>query len=298
MNEKAMALASFAGDSLALGAHWIYDAKVLAETFGRVEELRKPLPNSYHPTKDAGEFTHYGDQTYVLLESLAAKKAFDLDDFAARWRALFDGYAGYLDNATKNTLSQFAAGWGPAESGSRSTDLAGAARIAPLVYLYRNDLDSLLRSASLQTQMTHNTPQVVEAARFLARAATALLDGADIREAFSLAKASAGDAQLASLVDLGLAAAGKDTVSTVAAFGQSCHLDHAFPSVIQIAASYENDLKGALVASVMAGGDSAARNLALGMLLGARLGMRAVPETWLAALKRRADIETLLAGLD
>jgi len=297
MNEKAMTLASFAGDSLALGAHWIYDTKALAETFGRVEELRKPLPNSYHPTKDAGEFTHYGDQAYVLLQSLAAKKAFDIDDFAARWRALFDGYVGYVDNATKNTLAQFAAGLGPVEAGSRSTDFAGAARIAPLIYLYRHDLDALLRAASLQTKMTHNTPLVVEAARFLARAATALLDGADIREAFSLAKANADDAQLASWVDLGLAAAGKDTVSTVAAFGQSCHIDHAFPSVVQIAVSYENDLKGALVASVMAGGDSAARNLALGMLLGARLGMEAVPKTWLAGLKRHADIENLLAGL-
>jgi ADP-ribosylglycohydrolase len=297
MNANAMTLASFAGDSLALGAHWVYDTKVLAETFGRVEELRKPLPTSYHPTKDAGEFTHYGDQAFVLLESLAAKKAFDLDDFAARWKALFTGYAGYLDNATKNTLGQFAAGWGPAEAGSHSTDFAGAARIAPLVHLYRNDLDALLRAATAQTKMTHNSPQVVEAARFLARAATALLDGADLREAFSLAKANANDAQLASWVDLGLAAAGKDTVSTVAAFGQSCHIDHAFPSVIQIAVSHEKDLKGALVASVMAGGDSAARNLALGMLLGARLGLEGIPKPWLAGLKRRADIEKLLAAL-
>jgi len=220
-----------------------------------------------------------------------------LDDFAARWKALFKGYTGYVDNATKNTLGQFAAGWGPLEAGSRSTDLAGASRIAPLVYLYRNDLDALLRGATLQTQMTHNSPQVIEAARFLARAAAALLDGADIREAFSLAKANAGDAQLASWVDLGLAAAGKDTTSTVAAFGQSCHIDHAFPSVIQIAVSHEKDLKEALVASVMAGGDSAARNMALGMLLGARLGMDAIPKTWLAGMKRRADIEALLAGL-
>jgi ADP-ribosylglycohydrolase len=297
MNEKAMTLASFAGDSLALGAHWVYDASELAEKFGRVEELRKPLPNSYHPNRQAGEFTHYGDQAFVLLESLAAKKTFDLDDFADRWKALFDGYDGYIDNATKNTLRRFKDGWGPLDAGSPSTDFSGATRIAPLILLYRHDPDALLAAAALQTKMTHNTPLVVEAARFLARSGAALLDGADIREAFTLAKAGTSHAELASFVDLGLATAGKDTVNVIGAFGQSCHIDHAFPSVIHIAVTFEKDLKGALVASVMAGGDSAARNMALGLLLGARLGMSAIPPDWLSGLKRRERIEKLLAEL-
>jgi len=69
-NRRPMVMASFAADSLALGVHWIYDAAKIKQDFGRVDALRKPLPNSYHPTKEKGEFTHYGDQTFVLLEQI------------------------------------------------------------------------------------------------------------------------------------------------------------------------------------------------------------------------------------
>ena len=77
---EALALASFAADSLALGVHWIYDAQKISNQFGRVEKFLKPREDSYHATKDRGEFTHYGDQQLVLLESVAAKKGFDLND--------------------------------------------------------------------------------------------------------------------------------------------------------------------------------------------------------------------------
>jgi len=109
-NGKAMVLASFAADSLALGAHWIYDTESISKMFGRVDTFLKPAPNSYHATKEKGAFTHYGDQTFVLLESLAAKKGFDLSDFSARWRALFQDYNGYMDHATTDTLSNYASG--------------------------------------------------------------------------------------------------------------------------------------------------------------------------------------------
>ena len=64
MNDKvqAMVLASFIGDSLALAAHWIYDTEKIAREFGRVESFITPKPDSYHPTKRKGQFTHYGDQ--------------------------------------------------------------------------------------------------------------------------------------------------------------------------------------------------------------------------------------------
>ena len=76
-NAGAMVLASLAGDSLALGVHWIYDADALLSDHGRVESYLQPGSRSYHSTKKAGGFTHYGDQSMVLLESLAAGGGFD-----------------------------------------------------------------------------------------------------------------------------------------------------------------------------------------------------------------------------
>ena len=76
---QAMVLASLAADSLALGAHWIYDTEKIEKDIGRVDRLLAPPEKSYHPTKKRGEFTHYGDQTLLLLESICEKGAFDLE---------------------------------------------------------------------------------------------------------------------------------------------------------------------------------------------------------------------------
>lgn len=69
---KAMVLASFAADSLALGAHWIYDTAKIDQQFGRISDLLPPHEGTYHPTKKRGDFTHYGDQSLHLLQYLAS----------------------------------------------------------------------------------------------------------------------------------------------------------------------------------------------------------------------------------
>jgi ADP-ribosylglycohydrolase len=45
-----------------------------------------------------------------------------------------------------------------------------------------------------------------------------------------------------------------------------------------------DDYKQAMVENVMAGGDSSARGILAGMILGAAHGMTAIPETWVAGM--------------
>jgi hypothetical protein len=47
----------------------------------------------------------------------------------------------------------------------------------------------------------------------------------------------------------------------------------------------------------MAGGDSAARGMAVGMLLGAWLGEGGLPKTWLEQMNRTDQIDHLLAKM-
>ena len=102
---------------------------------------------------------------------------------------------------------------------------------------------------------------------------------------------------LAGLVKDGIARKGEESVAAVGRFGRNCYTPAAFPGVIQIVARYETDLKEALIQDVMAGGDSAARGMAIGMLLGAHLGEAAIPAPWLAELERREEIVGLLGEL-
>ena len=292
---EAMVLASFAADSLALGAHWIYDIDAIDRKLGRVEGLLKPLENSFHATKDLGEFTHYGDQTLVLLESIVACSGFDIDDFARRWKKLFETYNGYVDKATKATLANFASGKKPEESGSSSSDLAGAARIAPLVYRYRNDLGELLSSAKTQTAMTHGNPSVIDASDFFARVVWRVLEGETPLSALrEVGEVHFRESVLEQWTAKGIESALSDTRSAILKFGQSCDVEHAFPSVVHLIGKYEGNLREALVENVMAGGDSAGRGLVVGMILGAHLGFEAIPSEWLWGLKRYQHIVDLL----
>lgn len=291
---EAMLMASFAADSLALGAHWIYDTDKIVKTFGRVETLLKPPQNSYHSGKDKGEFTHYGDQTFVLLESVVANKGFDLRDFAERWQNLFSSYKGYFDEATKSTLSNFSSGKSPEESGSSSTDLAGAARIAPLVLCYRDQLETLVEMSRTQTRMTHNHPEVLESAAFFAETTWKVLHGSSPVAAMKEVAQKAFDkVPIAEWVGKALESTTEETRSVIGRFGQSCHTEDAFPSVVHLIARYENDLRNALIENVMAGGDSAARGMIVGMVLGAYLGLENIPRQWMTGLKNYLEIKTL-----
>ncbi|HHP7236535.1 MAG TPA: ADP-ribosylglycohydrolase family protein [Desulfobacterales bacterium] len=295
-NAEAVVLASFVADSLALGAHWIYDTKKIDNEFGRVDRMSAPLPNSFHAGKAKGEHTHYGDQGLALLQSVANSKGFDLMHFSRKWREMFDDYDGYFDKATKETLRRFADGKPPAQAGSGSSDLAGAARIAPLVYRYRNDESGLIEAARAQTAMTHNHPEVIAAAGFLARATLAVLGGkppvAAIREQAESQEALAG------YIQKGLERAATDTREAIGEFGQMCETPAALPAVVHLIARYENDLEPALIENVMAGGDSAARGMAVGMVLGAHLGRDAIPKRWLSEMKTTGRIEALLQEID
>lgn len=295
-NAKAMVLASFAADSLALGVHWVYNTALIDKQHGRVAHFLKPSGESYHPTKERGEFTHYGDQTLKLLDTLAGGSGFNLEDFAQSWQDFFKTYQGYMDQATRKTLENFQKGKGPRESGSHSSDLGGAARISPLVYLYRDDLEGLVAASRAQTAMTHNQPQVIDSAEFFARVAAKVLHRTPPKTAVkSVVDENFNKAPYNQWVSEGFASANMETRAAISGFGQICEIGAAFPAVIHLLARYEDNLKEALVENVMAGGDSAARGMVTGMLLGAYLGMEAIPADWLADLKNR---ETIMRGLD
>ena len=294
-----MVLMSFIADALSLGVHWIYNTNVIDKKWGPVEGYIKPERPTYHPTKDLGDFTHYGDQTLVLLESVSAQSGFDLKDFSRRWLQFFDQYDGYFDGATQATLANIKACKDPLSPGSDSEDLAGAGRIAPLVYIYQNDLEKLISAARAQTAFTHNHDQVIDAAEYFARVTHGVLDGelptAALKrvmdEGFSHPPCS-------QWIEKGLQSTAENTRATIKEFGQMCEVDAAFPCVVHLISKYENNLKAAMVENAMAGGDSAGRGLIVGAVLGAYPGSGAVPDRWLSELKAYDRIAGLLEAID
>ncbi len=297
-NAHAMVLASFVADALALGAHWIYDTEKIFNDIGRVDRLLAPPEKSYHPTKKRGDFTHYGDQTLVLLESISEAGRFDPTNFATRWQQFNATSQGYIDHATKDTLLNFAKGKTAKESGSTSTDLGGPARIAPLVFRYRNDLEPLLEAAQAQTSMTHAGPGVADGTEFIARTAFAVLHGASPQEAIAeTLERGVADIDLDLRLRKAVSSTERESGVVIKEFGQMCAINAALPGAVQLILRYTDNLREALTENVMAGGDSAARGMVIGMILGAAGGIEAIPPEWLEGMTAVGRIRQLLEDI-
>ena len=95
---------------------------------------------------------------------------------------------------------------------------------------------------------------------------------------------------------MGLESKDRDTRETIAEFGQMCSVEAGLPGAIHLIARHADDFKMAMVENVMAGGDSSARGMLAGMILGAANGMTAIPDEWVAGLSASERIQSFLKG--
>jgi len=289
--------AALVADSLALAPHWIYGQDEIRQKFGRIAELLEPLPGSYHAGKPRGAQTHYGDQILVLMESLEACGGnFVMEDFARRWREFWRTSTAYCDHATRETIVHLDAGRGLTHAGSSSTELGGPDRIAPLLLALRSEeVPLVIGAVRAQTALTHASPLALDTAEFLARTIFLLLRGVSIPSALrSTADLSYKSLPVAEYLRRAESVAQLSTPDAVESLGQSCPIEKGLPSVFAILLRHGDNLEEALVENVMAGGNSATRGIALGMILGAAHGLRAVPARWSEGLQARKEIASFL----
>ncbi|MEO8613751.1 MAG: ADP-ribosylglycohydrolase family protein [Luteolibacter sp.] len=292
---------SLIGDALALGPHWIYHQKELRQRFGHIMGYFPPA-TAYHAGRKAGDFTHYGDQTLLLLRSIEERGRFDLPHFAGVWRAFWENpeTVSYRDGATKTTLAHLQSGMPLESAASASADLAGAARIAPLFLLKWENDACLFSAARALTAFTHSDPAVIEAAEFFARLAL------DVRRGASIPQALEKTAKLPHLKAIPIewiAAArlsNESPCSDAEALndhGLTCHIPDAFTGVCHLLLRHPDAPAIALTENINAGGDSAARGMILGLVYGAAFPVSALPAAWLRELNAREEISALIGKL-
>jgi len=291
-------LGSFIGDALALGPHWIYQQKELRQKFGHIMDYLPPA-TAYHAGKQAGDLTHLGDQSLVLLRSIAELRTFDLDHYAAAWRAFWENPAtiSYRDGATKATLNHLKSGSAPEASGSDCSDLAGAVHMAPLFLLdWETDACHFAAARSL-TAFTHAAPAIIETADFLTRLTLAVHRGSSVPAALEQTAALPHWSEFhTAWIDAAKVSAASSSTDSDALFnhGLTCHLPDAFIGVCHLLLRHPESPAEALIANINAGGDSAARGMVLGMVYGARHPISALPNSWLSGLKAREEVVSLI----
>ncbi|MFT7615330.1 MAG: ADP-ribosylglycohydrolase [Candidatus Woesearchaeota archaeon] len=291
MNTKAAILGAFIGDAMALGPHWMYDTKDLKTKFGDITTITAPLADSYHPNKKAGEFTHYGDQLFMILTSVSKQKKIDLPDIQKNFVSLFNGYNDYVDHATKETLANYMNG---SFKGSTSEDLSAASRIA-CALLVSHSAQTLADNAQTLATITHNSESVILATQFFSQVVWEVLEGA--RPSDVITTCSAQYPAIKRMIDAGFSASTTDTVTATSELGSSCAVSESLSATVQAIVAHENDFEKAICQTVQAGGDSSARAMLVGLVLGAYLGEKALPENWREAMTKESEIVSLITLL-
>lgn len=262
--EKAV-IGALIQDKYTLGLHWIYDTDKVKEYYKEDVDCFDVQKDSYHTTKTKGDFTHYGDILVHFMEYMSNVDQLDVASYYESFVAWMSEYHGYKDHATKMVIDNFNNG---NYKGSDSDELGGLVKISPILLRYADQPQLAKLYAIAFTKATHDHPIPVTLATFFTDLVYNLQSDMILTQAIDEAMRS----MPMMIVDLYSKA--KDVielepVEAIKELGQACPSEMAFPSVIYLLLKYQNDAEAIFRANVLAGGDSAARGMMLGMVLGA-----------------------------
>jgi len=265
---------TLAVDSYSLGSHWVYDEKQLQDLPINWETLNAPQA-MWHKGKKAGDFTHIGDQLHWLYEFVQDKKEFNPTEYLAFWKEKMSTYTGYIDGATRGTLSNIEDG---KNIGSDSDDFSVIARITPLLLISRNE-DAFVKNVESFVKLSHNSFHVIETAIFFARLLFRAHDNKNIQQEISSLK-NAFDSFIIDNVDKAIASKDANSFDTIRNFGPACGIDEGFPGIIHLLTKYPKDFKELVIQNAKAGGDTSSRAMIATMIIVSNGSSEDLPKEW------------------
>ena len=262
--------------------------------------------NGRGPPKRAGENTDYGDYQSLMLKIMYERlpKTGPLsvqEDIIPLWRESLKTWRAWMCTMTKRTAQQVDRGVPASQLGGHSN--AMAVRFAA-AYAYFDSEDDVVDAAH-KTMFTHRERTAHEGAEFFARVTylivreglspeaaidrVAAVSSAFVRDKVAQAKRKVREAtdpasdlykepfaddlaltSMARLWDVGK--------SEPIRVGKASPTEGTLPGSVYFILKYKNDFLGAISSNSAVGGDNASRGVAIGMVLGAHLGVEAIPK--------------------
>lgn len=275
---KGLLYGALLGDSFALAPHWLYDTSVVARHFKDLDTLVKPTLAPYHKGKNKGDFTHYGDQAAHLAKFIQRRGCFDLETYKSSWLHFVKEHTMYMDHATKESIAILEDS--VSLTGSQSNDLGGIVSNCAFYVLDVVDYSETVQ----RIRMTHDNDDVVDIWAFYSAVIEKVLKGAKPSDAIAQVVLTSTSQQIKQGYATASARKAEEAVPAISAIGQSCSSEFGLPSSLYLILKFEEDYRAAMKANILAGGDSAARGMVVGMVLGAYHGYEALPEDWLKDL--------------
>lgn len=247
-----------------------------------------------------GTITDDTDQALCIARSLVAQQGFDPADVAARFVTWYDSDPFDIGGMTRQALRRLKQGdaWDVAGQAVWETSPEGqnagngsVMRCAPLAMWSPTDWERLAVASRQSSQITHADPRCTAGCAILNLTLAGLLEGADapLQDALEYVGSDAPDELVTALQPI----ARGESPPTLETSG---YVVHALQTALHdglVAESAEE----AIVTAVNRGGDTDTIGAITGAIAGARFGAAALPESWLAAIDERAELEALATDL-
>lgn len=187
------------------------------------------------------------------------------------------------------------------KSGISSKTCGSLMRAGILGFIYRNDPKKLVKVALVSGRITHSHPVAEAASLAGAYAVKLVLDGVEPREMFEpLLEVTQGISQeFTQALESSYRTAYSDIGDEegLKKLGQGWYADETFALAYFCILRYPNDYKKAVQTAVNITGDSDSVASVAGGILGARLGIKAIPVSWIEALKEKETLEKIVGPL-
>jgi ADP-ribosylglycohydrolase len=186
-------------------------------------------------------------------------------------------------------------------SGIASKTCGSLMRVGILGFIYRNNPEKLVQAALLSGRITHLHPVSDAASIAGAYAVKLTLDGVEPREMYKpLLDVTEGISQeftSAFKNSYEIAHSGMADEDALKELGQGWYADETFALAYFCALRYPSDYKKAVQTAVNITGDSDSVGSVAGGILGAKLGIEAIPVSWIEYLKEKEKLEEIVGPL-
>ena len=308
-------------DALAMPVHWYYDRIALKRDYGRVDRFMAPknphpdsilhrsqytpvTPNAdilhdqavywgqrgvhYHQNLRTGENTLNFQLARALYRQISKAQTYD----PAAWLRLYvdcmrlPGWHRdtYVEEYHRAFFTNFAKGRPLEKCGINDVHIGGLVPVPALFAALHQPESPLETVVTAHVKLTHDDPDVIDAARAFTRILCAMERGVPLRDAII----SHGSTWIsARKIEKWTNEA--DEVVVGQRLSPACYIKDAFAASLYLSWKYADEFDAGLIANAHCGGDNCHRGAVIGALLGFANG---VPETFLSGLRTRAAAES------
>lgn len=306
------------GDALGMPTSFMPPQEIKAR-FGRITGFEPAPPDHiYHAGYIPGRITDDTEQTIYIARSLIESRRADPQKIAVSLLKWFDEVGGE-DSAAVGPSSMAAllairAGKPLETAGQRGHTNGAAMRISPVGILHAGNsanIPAIVRDVHLVSLPTHGSTLAISGASALACAVARALQGGNIQEIVSDARAGAVLGQQTGFPVIGPSIARRiDLVKEIAAecpdldtaaseiyqvIGAGVEMEQSVPAAIGLFLAGDGDPQNTILAAANMGGDCDTVASMAGALAGAYSGAGSFPPDWIEEIERVNQLN--LAGL-